>query len=85
VENLAELAKIELLPEEKQALLKDFEGILQYIKHIEAAEVGSEKEEFTLKNVWREDKVEAREFSHELIVKQFPGSQDGYLKVKKIL
>ena len=31
------------------------------------------------------DKLEPREFSRELILEQFPDSQEGYLKVKKIL
>ncbi|MBI2630984.1 aspartyl/glutamyl-tRNA amidotransferase subunit C [Candidatus Nomurabacteria bacterium] len=35
VENLAELARIELSEEEKEALLKDFGGILAYVKTIE--------------------------------------------------
>ena len=42
-------------------------------------------QEYNIKNVWREDEIVPREFSHELIVEQFPNSQDGFLKVKKIL
>jgi Asp-tRNA(Asn)/Glu-tRNA(Gln) amidotransferase C subunit len=41
--------------------------------------------EYSQKNVWREDALEAREFSKELITEQFPDKQDGFLKVKKIL
>ena len=36
-------------------------------------------------NVWREDTLESREFSKDLIVEQFPDAHDGFLKVKKIL
>jgi len=87
VENLAELAKIDLTTEEKKQILKDMESILEYVKVIESVEaptivgvptgVGI--------NVWREDKIEPREFSKESIIKQFPDSQDNFLKVKKIL
>ena len=35
VENLAELAKLELTDNEKEKILKDMEGILSYVKQIE--------------------------------------------------
>ena len=85
VENLAELARIELTEEEKGALLKDFDSILAYVKTIEQVKLAEIATEYDVKNVWREDKPETREFSRELIVGQFPDSQDGFLKVKKIL
>ena len=85
VENLAKLARIELSEEEKREILSDMKGILDYVKVIEKAEVADTKSEYNLRNVWREDKTEHREFSRELIAEQFPDSQDGFLKVKKIL
>jgi len=85
VENLAELAKIELTDEEKKSLLSDMEGILGYVRQIESVEVGETEKDHKLYNVWREDEVTPSEFSKELILKQFPDLQDGFLKVKKIL
>lgn len=85
VENLALLAKIELSPEEQQSVLKDMEGILRYIKTIETVKVDDVETEHTLVNAWREDKAEGRDVDHDLIVGQFPESQDGFLKVRKIL
>lgn len=85
VENLAELAKLELSQEEKESLLHDMEGILGYVKQIEEVEVGDVKVHDAHYNVWREDKTEQGEFSKDLIAEQFPDSQDGFLKVKKIL
>ncbi|OGJ00708.1 hypothetical protein A3G53_00715 [Candidatus Nomurabacteria bacterium RIFCSPLOWO2_12_FULL_44_11] len=85
VENLAELARIDLTEGEKLSLLKDFDSILAYVKQIEEVKVGETKREDELHNVWREDVLAPREFSRELILKQFPDSQDGFLKVKKIL
>jgi len=93
VENLAELARIELSENEKEDLLKDMQGILEYVKQIESVKVDDIKIKDSLTNVWREDsprpdqagQVEPREFSKELILEQFPYSQDGFLKVKKIL
>lgn len=85
IENLAELAKIELSGVEKKTLLEDLEGILAYVKQIESVKVDDILLEYDLRNVWREDELNPSVFSRELIIKQFPDSQDGFLKVKKIL
>ncbi len=85
VENLAELAKLDLLSKEKESLLADMESILGYVKQIESVDVGGVEVEHKTYNVWREDKDEVREFSKEIIIEQFPDSQNGFLKVKKIL
>jgi aspartyl-tRNA(Asn)/glutamyl-tRNA(Gln) amidotransferase subunit C len=84
VENLAELARIELTNEEKKALLKDFDNILAYVGQIETLQIET-TEEPQVFNIWREDEVVEREFSRDLVINQFPESQDGFLKVKKIL
>lgn len=85
VENLANLARLELAEEEKKQILSEMGSILEYVKQIEEVKVGDIKSEHSLYNVWREDVAEPREFSLELIRTQFPDSQDGFLKVKKIL
>ena len=85
VENLAELARIELLEDEKKGLLSDMKGILEYVKQIEEVKVLDIKSSYELHNVWREDEIVLREFSKDIITAQFPDFQDGFLKVKKIL
>ncbi|OIO29899.1 Asp-tRNA(Asn)/Glu-tRNA(Gln) amidotransferase GatCAB subunit C [Candidatus Nomurabacteria bacterium CG_4_10_14_0_2_um_filter_30_12] len=85
IEKLAELAKIELSNDEKEGLLKDLDGILSYVKQIESVEVDDILPEYNLRNVWREDEIKNSVFSRDLIINQFPDSQDGFLKVKKIL
>jgi aspartyl-tRNA(Asn)/glutamyl-tRNA(Gln) amidotransferase subunit C len=85
IEKLAELSKIELSDVEKNTLLKDLDGILAYVKQIESVDVPDMKEEYTHRNIWREDEIKNPEFSKELITGQFPDAQDGFLKVKKIL
>ena len=85
VENLAQLARIELGEEEKKDILSDMESILGYIKQIEEVKIENIKPDYNLRNVLREDKEEVCEFSSELITGQFPDAQDGFLKVKKIL
>ena len=71
--------------EEKQQILSDMGGILEYVKQIAEVEVEDSKSSLSLHNAWREDELKTRDFSRDLILEQFPQSQDGFLKVKKIL
>jgi len=88
VENLDNLARLELSDQEKEEILSDMKGILEYVKVVEGVEVPTGvgiPTRVGIRNVWREDEIIPRDFSHELIVEQFPNQQDGFLKVKKIL
>jgi len=85
VENLAELAKIELSLGEKEEILSEMKGILDYVKRVNEVELEDVNANYSLYNVWREDGIGQREFSSELIKNQFPNAKDGFLKVKKIL
>lgn len=85
VENLAQLARIELGEDEKKEILRDMKGILEYVKQIEEVKVNEVEADYNVTNVWREDEIDSREFSRDLIIKQFPDSKDEFLKVKKIL
>jgi aspartyl-tRNA(Asn)/glutamyl-tRNA(Gln) amidotransferase subunit C len=96
IEKLAELAKIELSESEKEKLLKDLDSILSYVKIIESVEIpyGGQGSTFfnsqgrtlpTSRNVMREDVVVPRAFARAALLNQFPDSQDGFLKVTKIL
>ncbi|MBP6866376.1 MAG: Asp-tRNA(Asn)/Glu-tRNA(Gln) amidotransferase subunit GatC [Candidatus Pacebacteria bacterium] len=85
VENLAELARIDLPEDEKLSLIKDFENILGYVDIIKGANVDDVELEFTHYNSWREDVETDRDFDRDLIIQQFPNKQDDFLKVKKIL
>lgn len=85
VENLAELARIYLGEDETTELLEDMKVILDYVRQVAEVEVEESEVEFSLVNVWREDVIELRDFSKDLITGQFPQSKSGFLKVKKIL
>jgi aspartyl-tRNA(Asn)/glutamyl-tRNA(Gln) amidotransferase subunit C len=85
IEKLTELARIDLSEDEKQTLLKDLGKVVAYVETIKEANVDDINVDSELYNVWREDEVKDKEFSKELILKQFPDAQDGFLKVKKIL
>ena len=85
LEKLAENAKIELSEEEKDKLLLDLKGILKYVKMIEEVEIDDSEYLPQVHNKWREDDFTNSAFSRDLLISQFPDSQDGFLKVKKIL
>ena len=72
IEKLADLAKIELTDKEKDSLLKDLDGVLNYVKQIESVEVQDIQPEYKNKNVWREDEIKSSVFSRDLIMNQFP-------------
>ena len=73
VENLAELAKIELNEAEKKQLLSDMESILGYVQQIESVEVSDLELEYKNKNVWK--KIQGNgmkaDFSWELSAKKY--------------
>lgn len=86
IEKLADLAKIEISEEQKSAFIKDFEGILEYVKQIESVDVGGVEESFFLKNIARKDQNpnETGALS-EALISAAPDTKDGFVKVNKIL
>ncbi len=85
VEALAEMARLDLSQEEKGSMLHDMDSILGYVKQIESVDVGDVEAKEYAHNVWRGDEAITQDFSRDSIIEQFPKSQDGFLKVKKIL
>lgn len=86
IKKLGELAKIEIKPEEIESFKKDFESILGYIKQIESVDLGDVSPVYQTENVTREDvaKNTPGEFSDDLL-SSAPNTENGFIKVKKIL
>lgn len=89
IQNLADLARIEVTEGEKEKLRASLEEILGYVS--EVSEVSGEAvsgvlETATLRNVFRED-GEPHESGRytEGVLENSPDKEGGYLKVKKIL
>ena len=83
---LSELAKIEVKEGEIEGLKKDFESILGYINQIESVSVGDVNPTFSTQNVAREDVVKnSPEMYREDILNSAPNTENGFIKVKKIL
>jgi len=88
IEHLSKLARIEVTDSEAEGLKKDINSILSYVEQVGKVSSGDDDTPSVLPwhNVLREDKNsdETEEYSQE-IIKSFPDSENGYLKVKKIL
>jgi aspartyl-tRNA(Asn)/glutamyl-tRNA(Gln) amidotransferase subunit C len=83
IERIAELAALELTPEEKQRFVRQFEDILTYFKKIDAAPAGdlhdppADPADHLRDDVARPSGVRADEFS--------PYLESGHFKVPKVI
>ncbi len=88
VKHLAQLARIELKPEEITSLQKDLSRILEYVdalKEVDTAGLPDISQVTGLKNIIRDDKVAVvDEDIRNRIIDAMPESEKGYLKVKAI-
>jgi aspartyl-tRNA(Asn)/glutamyl-tRNA(Gln) amidotransferase subunit C len=87
VEKVAALAKLEFTIEEKQKLAKQLDQIVAYVEKLNELEVENVKPTshvIELKNVLREDKVEAW-LSQEEALKNAPAKKNGYFSVPKVI
>jgi aspartyl/glutamyl-tRNA(Asn/Gln) amidotransferase C subunit len=88
IEKLAELSRIALSTEEKTALQKDMDSILEYVDQIKSvsAAIDTEKKAGAVRNVFREDGEPHKSgiFSDALLA-AVPNREGNYIRVKKIL
>lgn len=90
IEKLAALSRMKLDEEEKDRFAKEIDSILGYVKQIQevSGDAVTDKTiaQFPHRNILRED-VENRDIVDDtsVLTNLAPGSQDGYVKVKKIL
>ncbi len=86
IKKLGNLARIEVSEDDIEAFKKDLGSILAYIDQIQSIDVGNVESEYFVKNVVREDPNPsvAGEFTEEILA-EAPDTQDGFIKVNKIL
>ncbi|MBU1046212.1 Asp-tRNA(Asn)/Glu-tRNA(Gln) amidotransferase subunit GatC [Patescibacteria group bacterium] len=87
IENLANLCRIEISETEKEELLGEMDSILGFIDQIQSVKTGGLKDRAgEHRNIMREDEnpYERGEFTNDLLG-EAPETQEGYVKVKKIL
>lgn len=88
IEKLAELAKIELLEEEKKKLGGEIEAILKYVSEICSIRI-DKKTVASLdahRNIFRVDEGPNETGAlTEVLLEEAPRTKDGFIKVKKVL
>ena len=86
LENLAELARIELKEGEKDKMLEDFKSILNYVGEINKVSGTETSEKSVTRNVVRDDIVANN--SNEkaaTLLDEAPDKENGFVKVTKVL
>jgi aspartyl-tRNA(Asn)/glutamyl-tRNA(Gln) amidotransferase subunit C len=89
VKHIAELARIELTPEESEQFARELSDVLGYIAQLGEVDTSAVEpiSQVTGKmNVFREDVVkESSEETKDIMAGNYPDQQDGYIRVKQVL
>lgn len=87
IENIAELGRLRLRPEEKKKLEKDLAAILDYVKKLEAldtTDVEPTSHVLDLKDVYRSDEVRPCKIRDE-VLEHAPSREGKFFKVPKVV
>ena len=87
IEKIAELARLNLKPEEKAKLQKDMEAILGYVKKLDELDtqnVPPTSHVLNLENVFRADEVKPAEVREEAL-DHAPAREGKFFKVPKVV
>lgn len=85
---LARLARLDITEEEIEAYRKELSAILEYVAQLDNVDVtGLEPttQVTGLRNVMRDDQVKDYGVSHEELLRLAPKSQDGHIKVNRMI
>jgi aspartyl-tRNA(Asn)/glutamyl-tRNA(Gln) amidotransferase subunit C len=88
IEKIASLAKIGLTDEEKSRMTIELNSILGFVDDIQktnTTDVEQTSQITGLTNVLREDTVYPCELKREDLLRNAPSTQDGYIKVKRVM
>jgi aspartyl-tRNA(Asn)/glutamyl-tRNA(Gln) amidotransferase subunit C len=87
IERVAELARLNLKPEEKQKLEKDLGAILDYVKNLDKLDtknVEPTSHVLNMENVFRADEAKPSEAAHKAL-EHAPQTEGSFFKVPKIV
>ena len=87
IEQIAELARLSLKPEEKEKLKKDLESILVYVEQLKSVPTDSVEPTshvLNLENVYRTDEVRPSDV-REAVLKHAPRREGNFFKVPKVI
>ncbi len=86
IKKLGDLARIEVSDSEAEVFKKDLASILAYVDQVQAVDTEGAEAEYLNKNVVREDEKPSPAGAYtDDILAEAPDTQDGYIKVNKIL
>lgn len=86
IEGLAELARMKLTDEERANLGKDLNNILGYVESIQGVEADTASNKGLVDTVLRDDATSHESGAYtDQVLQAAPDTQDGYVKVPKIL
>ncbi len=89
VQHIAKLARLQLAPQETEAMQKDMSAILDYfglLKKAPKLKTATTKKSPHIETVTRKDKVAEKNMAQPGdLVNAAPAQKDGYIKVKAIL
>lgn len=88
IEKIASLAKIGLTDEEKSKMTIELNSILSFVDDIQktnTANVEQTSQITGLTNVLREDIIKPCELNSKELLENAPLTQDGYIKVKRVM
>ena len=87
LKKLGELARVGMTDTELETIARDFDGILDYIKQLDAVDTSNAEPWYgTVTNIGRSDTPNpASSETHSIITTDLPDTVDGFLKVPKIL
>lgn len=87
IEDVANLARLNLTDEEKEKLMHDMENITSYIdilNKLDTSEIEPIEHVLPIKNVFREDEVRDS-YPKDKMLMNSPSEEDGCLKVPKVI
>jgi aspartyl-tRNA(Asn)/glutamyl-tRNA(Gln) amidotransferase subunit C len=87
INEVAELARIKLKPEEKERLSRDLENILQYVRklnEIKTGEVPPTSHVLAIQDVFRPDEVKPQRIFEEAL-KHAPAREGAFYRVPKVI
>lgn len=87
IEKVAELARLNLRPEEKEKLSKELGKILEYVKsleHLKTESVKPTSHVLDIENVFRKDEIKSSAV-RDKVLKYAPHSEGKFFKVPKVV
>jgi aspartyl/glutamyl-tRNA(Asn/Gln) amidotransferase C subunit len=86
LDNLSALARIDILPSEKEKMLHDMQSILGYISEINNIGGTTETRSEVVFNVVRNDVITHETGSNtEVLLAEAPETENGYVKVEQVM